>query len=88
MVTEFLSGSDEPRRITAEDAAYAWKTGGFEGVRVLQAPDPGGNLTTGYVSPLRAEDKHSDVHPRDATADTADTGNIGLRIDLSRIGGN
>ncbi|WP_018240636.1 TraH family protein [Ensifer sp. BR816] len=73
-----------------EDAVYAWKSGEFEGTNVFQAPYPGGNVTTGDVSPSGADEDGGDSHPEDATAETPDAGNIGsaeMRVDLSRIDG-
>ncbi|APG86745.1 conjugal transfer protein TraH (plasmid) [Sinorhizobium americanum CCGM7] len=73
-----------------EDAVYAWKTGEFEGVRVFQAPDPGGSVTMENVSPVRAENKNSDIHPEEAATEPPDAIKIGsaeMRIDLSSIGG-
>lgn len=72
-----------------KDAVYAWKTGEFEGVGVFHAPDPGGNIRTGNVSPS-GKDDGSDSHPGDPTAETPDVSKFGsaeMRIDLSRIGG-
>ncbi|TLW92905.1 TraH family protein [Rhizobium sp. MHM7A] len=75
-----------------EDAIYAWKTGEFEGVSVFQAEDPGGALanqnepradkseanTVDAGTPLRAEAEPSDEKK---------IGTAGIRVDLSRIGG-
>ena len=75
-----------------EDAVYAWKTGEFEGVSVFQAEDPGGALanqkephvdksewdTVGVGAPLQTEAEPSD---------DKNIGTAGIRVDLSRIGG-
>ncbi|WP_413712589.1 TraH family protein [Rhizobium sp. Rhizsp82] len=74
-----------------EDAVYAWKTGEFEGVSVFQAEDPGGPVVnqrepidSGETTPA-AEDASppTDVKP----LDEKEVGAAGMRIDLSRIGG-
>lgn len=74
-----------------EDAVYAWKTGEFEGTSVFQAADP--------VNPIDAPQQREEVRPIDGEAAeptsiedpseaTQDFGRAGIRIDLSRIGGN
>ena len=75
-----------------EDAIYAWKTGSFEGVDVFRAEEPGevsalpqertlektkaGKVAAGGHPPPHAE--HEEVQ---------EIGAAGIRVDLSRIGG-
>ncbi|CDN58504.1 Conjugal transfer protein TraH (plasmid) [Neorhizobium galegae bv. officinalis bv. officinalis str. HAMBI 1141] len=75
-----------------EDAIYAWKTGEFEGVSVFQAEDPG-------ESPTNREEPRADKSEADTVAAGAPLqteaepsgenkiGTAGIRVDLSRIGG-
>ena len=73
-----------------EDAVYAWNTGQFEGESVFQAEDPGGTIVDRKEVSSDAADK-----PDDATAsqsegepsDEKEVGTAGIRVDLSRIGG-
>lgn len=73
-----------------EDAVYAWNTGQFEGQSVFQAEDPGGTIVDRKEVSSDAADK-----PADATAsqsegepsDEKEVGTAGIRVDLSRIGG-
>lgn len=74
-----------------EDAVYAWKTGEFEGESVFQAEDPGGPVVNqrepidSGETALAAEDASQ---PTDAKPlDEKEVGAAGMRIDLSRIGG-
>jgi hypothetical protein len=74
-----------------EDAVYAWKTGEFEGVSVFQAEDPGGPVANqrepidSGETALAAEDASP---PTDVKSlDEKEVGAAGMRIDLSRIGG-
>lgn len=65
-----------------DDAVYAWKTGKFEGESVFQAEDPGGAV----------ESDDAAESAEDGTAETSDEAPIkpddaGIRIDLTRIGG-
>ncbi len=74
-----------------EDAVYAWKTGEFEGVSVFQAEDPGGPVVN-QGEPIDSGETASAVEdaspPTDAKAlDEKEIGAAGMRIDLSRIGG-
>lgn len=76
-----------------DDAIYAWKTGSFEGENIFRADDPGG-LTffgaradekpaegvDGAEPPAEPEESSQSSEPDKATA-------AGIRIDLSRIGG-
>ncbi|MGO6855830.1 TraH family protein [Rhizobium beringeri] len=75
-----------------EDAVYAWKTGEFEGVSVFQAEDPGGALANQKESwPDKSEADTVETGARLQTeAESPDEENIGtagIRVDLSRIGG-
>ncbi|TCU08650.1 TraH family protein [Rhizobium sullae] len=75
-----------------EDAVYAWKTGEFEGVNVFQAEDPGGALAN-QRKPRDEESKADTVDtwaPLPTEGEPSDekkTGTAGIRVDLSRIGG-
>ena len=75
-----------------EDAVYAWKTGEFEGVNVFQAEDPGGAL--GNQKEPQADKSEADTvdggTPLQTDAESLDEkkiGTAGIRVDLSRIGG-
>ncbi|MBY3211819.1 TraH family protein [Rhizobium laguerreae] len=75
-----------------EDAVYAWKTSEFEGVSVFQAEDPGG-------APANQEEPRTDKSEADTVdpgtpllpdaepSDEKKIGTAGIRVDLSRIGG-
>ncbi|AUW47693.1 TraH family protein [Rhizobium leguminosarum] len=74
-----------------EDAVYAWKTGEFEGVSVFQAEDPGIPIEAPQQSdetrPAESVDGE-EATPKDVQPGTVqDVGRAGMRIDLSRIGG-
>jgi predicted amidohydrolase YtcJ len=75
-----------------EDAVYAWKTGEFEGVSVFQAEDPGGALAN-QKEPLADKSEADTVDggaPLQTDAESLDErkiGTAGIRVDLSRIGG-
>ena len=83
--------SDEVFPQIFEDSVYAWKTGEFEGVSVFQAPDPGGLIANqrepidsgGTDDPADAASPPTDAEP----LDEKEVGTAGMRIDLSRIGG-
>lgn len=73
------------------DAVYAWKTGEFEGVSVFQAEDPGGSVVN-QREPIDSAETASAAEdaspPTDAKPlDEKEVGAAGMRIDLSRIGG-
>ncbi|KSV71158.1 hypothetical protein N182_30675 [Sinorhizobium sp. GL2] len=74
-----------------EDAVYSWKSGEFEGVQVFLAPDPGGTLK--MVRPVPVEGTQDTDEVRDEPSvtteaeDSRDAQSAGIRIDLSRIGG-
>ncbi|MBB4343126.1 TraH family protein [Rhizobium leguminosarum] len=74
-----------------DDAVYAWKTGVFEGVSVFQAEDPGIPIEAPQQSdetrPAESVDGE-EATPKDVQPGTVqDVGRAGMRIDLSRIGG-
>ncbi|TBY68758.1 conjugal transfer protein TraH [Rhizobium leguminosarum bv. viciae] len=74
-----------------DDAVYAWKTGEFEGVSVFQAEDPGIPIEAPQQSdetrPAESVDGE-EATPKDVQPGTVqDVGRAGMRIDLSRIGG-
>ncbi|MDL2407627.1 TraH family protein [Rhizobium calliandrae] len=81
--------SDDVFRQIFEDALYAWKTGEFEGVSVFQAQDPGAPIEL----PQQREAHSGDEEPaavsttEKQTQTNEDIGQMGIRIDLSRIGG-
>jgi hypothetical protein len=83
--------SDEVFPQLFEDAVYAWKTGEFEGVSVFQAPDPGGSVVNQResIDSGGTDDVTDDASlPTDAEPqDERQVGAAGMRIDLSRIGG-
>ncbi len=73
-----------------EDAVYAWKTGEFEGVSVFQAEDPGTPVGISQQSreKIPAEEQDVDAKAREEQPEAEqDAGRAGIRIDLSRIGG-
>lgn len=67
-----------------DDAVHAWKTGKFEGEDVFRAPDPGGSFIQGHASP---PDTGADDDVAHSIEGLEETGNAGIRIDLSRIEG-
>jgi hypothetical protein len=73
-----------------EDAVHAWKTGEFEGVSVFQAQDPGGAVELSPQSEANSVDEEgAAVTASDKQTETSDdVDRAGIRIDLSRIGGN
>ncbi|TCP76486.1 MULTISPECIES: TraH family protein [unclassified Rhizobium] len=83
--------SDEVLPQIFEDAVYAWKTGEFEGVGVFQAEDPGGAIANQVVPFEHDAIKKVDAEaPSQADAEPLKDirlGAAGMRIDLSRIGG-
>ncbi|WP_454749010.1 TraH family protein [Ciceribacter selenitireducens] len=73
-----------------EDAIYAWKTGEFEGVSVFQAEDPGTPVGVSQQSreKIPAEEEDADAESREEQPEAEQgAGRAGIRIDLSRIGG-
>lgn len=74
-----------------EDAIYAWKTGEFEGVSVFQAEDPGTPGEIPQQSRVKIpveEGEDADTKARKEQPEAEqDAGRAGIRIDLSRIGG-
>ncbi len=74
-----------------EDAIYAWKTGEFEGVSVFQVEDPGIPVEVPQQGreEVSAEDEDAAARPAEEPPEAAqDVERAGIRIDLSRIGGN
>ncbi|OWZ90561.1 conjugal transfer protein TraH [Sinorhizobium sp. LM21] len=71
-----------------EDAVYAWKTGEFEGVSVFEAEDPGGAIEMPKQSKVHSIDDEEPAMTIPANGTNEDLGRAGIRIDLSRIGGN
>ncbi|CAN7616821.1 TraH family protein [Rhizobium sp. LjRoot30] len=73
-----------------EDAVYAWNSGQFEGQSVFQAEDPGGTIVDRKEIAPDATDEPADATPSQIEADPSDekeVGTAGIRVDLSRIGG-
>ncbi|MFN7093526.1 MAG: TraH family protein [Allorhizobium sp.] len=73
-----------------EDAVYAWNSGQFEGQSVFQAEDPGGTIINRRQGAPDTADEPADATPSQTEADPSDEkeiGTAGIRIDLSRIGG-
>ncbi|WP_088705647.1 hypothetical protein [Rhizobium sp. R693] len=71
-----------------DDAIYAWKTDEFEGESVFQAQDPGGMLieqTSGNVKNDASAVSDQPVEPVISTQ--SEVQGAGIRIELSRIGG-
>lgn len=73
-----------------DDAVYAWKTGDFEGISIFQTENPGTPVEVpqqrGETAPAAADD--TEMAPNEEQPTTArDVGRAGIRIDLSRIGG-
>lgn len=73
-----------------EEAVHAWKTGEFEGVGVFQAQDPGGAVELPQQSEVNSVDEEgAAVTASDKQTETNDdVDRAGIRIDLSRVGGN
>lgn len=75
-----------------DDAVYAWKTGEFEGMSVFQAEDPGGALANqkepqADKSEADTVDAESPLQTEAEALDDKKIGTAGIRVDLSRIGG-
>lgn len=80
--------SDEVFPQLFDDAVHAWQTGKFEGESVFQAEDPGGAV----VQRSAVESDDAAQVADDETAEMPDEAPIkpddaGIRIDLTRIGG-
>lgn len=73
-----------------DDAVYAWKTGEFEGVSVFQAPDPGDPIELPQQDEMHSTDDEEAAvaTPEKQPEANEDVERAGIRIDLSRIGGN
>ncbi|KNY31141.1 TraH family protein [Agrobacterium sp. SUL3] len=74
-----------------DDTIYAWKTGDFEGQNVFKAEDPGGPTFFGKGSgehqqavPASEPEHHEEEN---TAAEPMNASDAGIRIDLSRIGG-
>ncbi|MBB2687767.1 UNVERIFIED_ORG: hypothetical protein GGD47_005410 [Rhizobium etli] len=71
-----------------DDAIYAWKTGEFEGESVFQAEDPGGALGEQPNSVVKSDTSTASDQPVEPAASSqSKVQDAGIRIDLSRIGG-
>lgn len=73
-----------------DDAVHAWKTGEFEGVSVFQAQDPGDPIELPQPNDVYSADDEeaAATTPEKQTEANEDVDRAGIRIDLSRIGGN
>lgn len=75
-----------------DDTIYAWKTGSFEGENVFRANDPGGPTFFGTASnkAIHAAEPATSLSGGDdapQSAEPDEAAEAGMRIDLSRIGG-
>ncbi|KQV17072.1 conjugal transfer protein TraH [Rhizobium sp. Root1203] len=75
-----------------DDTIYAWKTGSFEGDNVFRTQDPGGPIFIGTRSEQPTEGADSVAPPSESedasqSTDPDKATEAGMRIDLSRIGG-
>ncbi|MDP2118300.1 MAG: TraH family protein [Hoeflea sp.] len=73
-----------------EDAIYAWNSGQFEGQSVFQAEDPGRAIVDRKESVPDITDAPAGATPSQSEAERSDEkeiGAAGIRVDLSRIGG-
>lgn len=72
-----------------EDAIHSWKTGEFEGESVFQAKDPGGRTFEPAEGDLKQDEADAPDQAADPDSSTSQLAseNAGIRIDLSRIGG-
>jgi hypothetical protein len=73
-----------------EDAVHAWNSDQFEGQSVFQAQDPGGAITDQKedakdAAAIPQEDARPETEQE--PSEVKDVGTAGIRIDLSRIGG-
>lgn len=71
-----------------DDAVHSWRTGKFEGESVFQAEDPGGAVVQRSAVEAenvgKAEEDGSSEMPEETPIKPDDAG---IRIDLTRIGG-
>jgi len=72
-----------------EDAVYAWKAGEFEGRNVFRADDPGGSVAEPLADNLKSDETRVSDRSTDPeiVPSQSNLQNAGIRIDLSRIGG-
>lgn len=71
-----------------DDAVHAWQTGKFEGETVFQAEDPGGAVVQrSAVEVDDAGEEGEDAPSLKPEDDPIKPDNAGIRIDLTRIGG-
>jgi len=73
-----------------DDAVYAWNTGQFDGQGVFQAEDPGGAVPEEDDKARVVEAEPAAAAPTETEAEPSNENDIegaGIRIDLSRIGG-
>lgn len=73
-----------------DDAVYAWNTGQFEGQGVFQVEDPGGAVPEKDDKARVVEAEPADAPPTETEAEPSNANDVagaGIRIDLSRIGG-
>lgn len=80
--------SDEVFPQLFDDAVHAWQTGKFEGESVFQAKDPGGAVVQRSEVEAQTVDKAEDDAPSEMPRETPiKPDDAGIRIDLTRIGG-
>ncbi|MDQ0563773.1 hypothetical protein QO004_005589 [Rhizobium mesoamericanum] len=71
-----------------EDAIYSWRTGEFESESVFQAEDPGGTVAEQPNSVVQSDTSTASDQPaQPATSSQSKVQDAGIRIDLSRVGG-
>lgn len=71
-----------------DDAVHARQTGNFEGESVFQAEDPGGAVVQRSEVEVENADKAEDDAPSETPEETpSKSDGAGIRIDLTRIGG-
>ncbi|MBB3979771.1 hypothetical protein GGQ64_005016 [Rhizobium azooxidifex] len=71
-----------------DDAVHAWQTGKFEGESVFQAENPGGAVVQqSAVEVDDADEEGEDAPSLKPEDDPIKPDNAGIRIDLTRIGG-
>ena len=68
-----------------DDAIHAWRTGKFEGESVFQAEDPGGAVV--QRSEVESDDAEEDNTILKSEENLIEPDDAGIRIDLTRIGG-
>lgn len=70
-----------------DDAVHGWQTGKFEGENVFQAKDPGGAIMQSASKTLDHVHSEGETPPKQPSQELAQPDKAGIRIDLTRIGG-